>query len=69
MKYRVFLISDDHKTWYCGNSTSVKGKTGPFSEMMEDATLLTKKQAKDLIDSMRHRQFKVFADPSFTVVY
>lgn len=55
--------------WYCGNSSFIRGVTGPFTETKEDATWLTQKQAKVLIDSMRHRKYDVKAEPSFTIVY
>lgn len=70
-KHLVFKPGADGQPeyWYCGLSSYVRGNTGPFTTVKADATWLTQKQAKVLIDSMRHRKFEVFADPSFTVVY
>jgi hypothetical protein len=55
--------------WYCGMSSFIRGSMGPFTDVKADATWLTQKQAKVLIDSMRHRQHDVHAEPSFTIVY
>jgi len=67
-KHLVFKLGEPRE-WYCGHSSWIRGNTGPFTTVKEDATWLTQKQAKILIDSMRHRKFDVCAEPSFTVIY
>jgi hypothetical protein len=67
--YMPNMDSTNQTGWYSGNSSFIRGVTGPFTYVKEDATWLTQKQAKVLIDSMRHRQHDVHAEPSFTVVY
>ena len=68
-KHLVYIIDDQSIEWYCGNSSFIRGNCGPFTSIKTDATWLTQKQAKVLIDGMRRRKFDVHAEPSFTVVY
>lgn len=70
-KYLVYTVDANGQpnSWYCGLSSYIRGNTGPFTTVKADATWLTQKQAKVLIDSMRHRKFDVHAEPSFTIVY
>lgn len=70
-KHLVYKPGLDGKpeSWYCGLSAYIRGSTGPFTTNKDVATWLTQKQAKVLIDSMRHRKYDVFAEPSFTIVY
>jgi hypothetical protein len=70
-KHLVYKPGPDGQpeSWYCGLSCYIRGNIGPFTNVKEDATWLTQKQAKVLIDSMRHRKYDVYAEPSFTVVY